>query len=121
MNVFELRRRLIDDYSAYVKSFISIRDPRLRDHVDRDLDDGLLWPEARIGLNPAFADGGWVDLLVEKGLLHPECGKVFRLKSGSHDAGRGLRLHRHQADAIRAARTGASTEPVEPAEPIEGT
>ncbi len=57
MNVFELRRRVIDDYGAYVRSFISIRDERLRQAVDDELKAGLLWPEARIGLNPAFAEG----------------------------------------------------------------
>jgi hypothetical protein len=30
MDVFELRRRLIDDYRAYVTGFISIRDERVR-------------------------------------------------------------------------------------------
>ena len=38
MNVFELRKRLIDDYRAYVRSFISIRDPRIKERVDRELD-----------------------------------------------------------------------------------
>lgn len=57
MNVFELRRKVIDDYSAYVRSFISIRDPRIKARVEKDLEEGLLWPQARIGLNPAFAEG----------------------------------------------------------------
>ncbi|NTW67707.1 MAG: hypothetical protein HGB21_15600, partial [Nitrospirae bacterium] len=42
----ELRKRLIDDYRAYVKSFISIADPRIREHVDKELDENeLLWPQ----------------------------------------------------------------------------
>ena len=57
MNVFDLRARLIDDYSAYVRSFISIRDERIHEKVDRDLDEGLLWRHPRIALNPAFAEG----------------------------------------------------------------
>jgi hypothetical protein len=40
MDVFELRRRLIDDYRAYVTSFISIRDERIRQKVDDELADG---------------------------------------------------------------------------------
>ncbi|MCL4821584.1 MAG: DEAD/DEAH box helicase [Vicinamibacteria bacterium] len=106
MNVFELRRRVIDDYGAYVRSFISIRDERLRQAVDDELKAGLLWPEARIGLNPAFAEGGWIDDLVSSGLLHPECSRVFRGKSEKDDPGRPLRLHRHQVDAVQAARAG---------------
>src|SRR3990170_4625442 len=103
MNVFELRSHLIDDYSAYVKSFISIRDNRIRDRVETDLNEGLLWPEARIGLNPSFAEGAWIDELVQQGVLHSECGKIFRVKPNPQDIGSGLRLHRHQLDAVHAA------------------
>jgi ATP-dependent helicase YprA (DUF1998 family) len=107
MNVFELRKRLIDDYRAYVKSFISIADQRIRDHVDRELDENeILWPQARIGLNPAFAEGAWIDDLVAEQTLHPECSKVFRLKRGQHDLGAPLKLHRHQTEAVKAARSG---------------
>ena len=55
MNVFEFRKRLIEDYAAYVTSFISIRDQRIQQRVDEDLEGGLLWPEPSIGLNPSFA------------------------------------------------------------------
>src|SRR5258708_24534857 len=106
MNVFELRKRLIDDYSAYVRSFISIRDQRIRAQVENDLTEGLLWPEARIGLNPAFAEGAWIDDLVRDGVLHATCSKVFRTKLDTRDEGKPLRLHKHQADAVHAAPPG---------------
>jgi ATP-dependent helicase YprA (DUF1998 family) len=107
MNVFELRKRLIDDYRAYVKSFISIADQRIREHVDRELDENeLLWPQARIGLNPAFAEGAWIDDLVADGTLHADCSKIFRLKREQHDLGAPLKLHRHQTEAVKAARSG---------------
>jgi ATP-dependent helicase YprA (DUF1998 family) len=106
MNVFDLRNKLIEDYKAYVTSFIAVRDARIRDRVDRDLTEGLLWPEPRIGLNPAFAEGAWIDELVKQGLLHPECGKIFRIKPTPHDLGDGLKLHKHQLDAVHAARAG---------------
>jgi hypothetical protein len=44
MKVFEFRARLIHDFASYVSSFIQIRDPRIAEHVDRSLADGLLWP-----------------------------------------------------------------------------
>jgi ATP-dependent helicase YprA (DUF1998 family)/very-short-patch-repair endonuclease len=105
MNVFELQRNLIKDYASYVKSFISIRDPRIDERVSQDLDAGLLWPEARLGLNPSFAEGGWIDELVAEGLLHPGCSEIFRVKPKDAPS-RGLRLHRHQREAIEAARAG---------------
>ena len=67
MNVFNFRDRLVADYAAYVTSFISIRDSRIRERVDQDLAEGLLWPEPSIGLNPSFAKGGWIDDLVAEG------------------------------------------------------
>lgn len=104
MNVFELRNRLIEDYRAYVTSFVSIRDPRIQTQVETELSGGLLWPEPRIALNPAFAPGAWIDELVQQQVLHSECAKIFRIKPTPHDAGEGLRLHRHQLDALLAAR-----------------
>lgn len=49
MDVFKLRDRLVEDYSAYVRSFITIHDERIRERVDTDLDTGLLWPRLRSG------------------------------------------------------------------------
>lgn len=108
MNVFELRRRLINDYADYVRSFIRIRDPRIKACVDEHLDDGLLWPDPLIQLNPSFEQGESIDDLVEGGTLHPECRGIFRLKAGQQDQGKMLRLHRHQAEAIKVARLGVN-------------
>lgn len=55
MNVFELRNRLVTDYSNYVRGFFHILDDRIRDKVEEELQAGLLWPEPLIQLNPAFA------------------------------------------------------------------
>src|SRR5579875_808846 len=99
MNVFELRRHQITDYEQYVRSFMSISDDRVRAEVAAQLDGGLLWPQPRLGLNPTFAPGGWVDELVSSGVLHPECGRIFRIKP-DQGPDRGLHLHRHQVEAI---------------------
>lgn len=106
MNVFELRNRLIDDYSRFVRSFISIRDERIADYVACELEEGALWPDPLVQLNPSFEPGETIDELVDQGVLHEECRHIFRLKSGSTDIGKALRLHRHQADAVRVASSG---------------
>ncbi|MCC7176056.1 MAG: DEAD/DEAH box helicase [Bryobacterales bacterium] len=105
MNVFELRERLIDDYSSYIRSFIRIRDERIDRLVSSYLDQGLLWPDPLIQLNPSFQYAGSIDDLVAEGLLHAECSRVFRVGKENGD-GRPLRLYQHQADAIRRARAG---------------
>lgn len=108
MNVFELRNRLVSDYSNFVRSFIHIKDERVRDLVDRELEEGLLWPEPLIQLNPSFEPGESIDELVDAEILHPECRRIFRIKNEPRDPGRPLRLHKHQADAVKLSRTGAN-------------
>jgi len=105
MDVFALRDKLIADYAAYIRSFLSIRDTRIRSYVDQQLDEGLLWPDPLIQLNPCFEPGAWIDELVQTGQLHPECRRVFRLKKDD-DTSKGMRLYRHQVDAIEAAKSG---------------
>ena len=107
MNVFSLREQLIGDYAEYIQSFIRIQDQRIAKHVEQELHDGLLWPDPLIQLNPSFEPGAWIDELVASGMLHPECSQVFRLKE-TDGASKPLRLHRHQTEAVAAARSGGN-------------
>src|SRR5690349_1850966 len=106
MNVFDLRDRLTGDYSDFVRSFIHIRDDRIRNAVQAELQGGLLWPDPLIQLNPSFEPGEWVDELVAQGVLHDECKRIFRIKPQPGNLGHPLRLHRHQSEAVRTARAG---------------
>jgi len=106
MNVFDLRNSLIQDYSSYISSFISIRDPKIKEYVNQCIDKGLLWPDPLIQLNPTFEPGQWIDDLSNEGVLHKECKRIFRDKHTSDDFGEPLRLHKHQEDAVRTAREG---------------
>jgi ATP-dependent helicase YprA (DUF1998 family) len=108
MDVFGIRNSLINDYASYIRSFIHLRDPIISKKVYECLTEGLLWPDPLIQLNPAFQPGEWIEELVTEKVLHPECRKIFRIKPEKSDEGSPLRLHRHQADAIRAAKSGAN-------------
>jgi hypothetical protein len=99
MNVFRLRDQLVGQYSDYVKSFIQIRDKRISAHVNQRLDEGMLWPEPLIQLNPSFDQGAWIDDLVKEGVLHQECAKIFRKGKKPDNLGEPMRLHRHQEEA----------------------
>lgn len=108
MDVFALRNDVIADYANYVKSFVRIRDPHVRAFVDDELASGALWPEPLVQLNPAYAPGGSIDELVGQGLLHRQCGQIFRRGKDSDGAGEPLRLYAHQRRAIEVAATGNS-------------
>lgn len=106
MDVFNLRDQLIEDYSRFVRSFINIRDERIADYVNHELQLGALWPEPLVQLNPAFEPGETVDELVSSGVIHSECEKIFRIKHNPNEHRHSFQLHRHQADAIKIAVQG---------------
>ena len=107
MNVFNFRNRIIEDYSGYVSSFISIAQSRLREFVDRCFKSGSLWPDPLIQLNPTFKPGKTVAELVQEGVLDPGCNQIFRReKTTAVGSGDDLLFHRHQEDAIRKAKEG---------------
>jgi hypothetical protein len=112
MDVFSFRDRVVEDYGQFSRSFTLIKAPDLRDFVDGRYGAGEYWPSPLIQLNPSFVGGGSIGSLVEEGLLHPECSRIFRWgkdasKKGSGD-GVELLLHRHQREAIVIARVGGS-------------
>lgn len=103
MDIFRYRDNLIEDYQNYVESFLEIRDERVRRYVFDELNNGALWTNPLIQLNPNFQPGAWVDELVKEGVLHETCARVFRkAKSCEHREAQGqpFLLHRHQEDAI---------------------
>lgn len=106
MDAFGLRDRLIHDYQFYVKSFIKIEDRDISDKVIGKLNSGALWPDPLIQLNPRYRSAETVPHLVESGVLHPECGRVFQDKR--QDPPKPMTLYQHQVDAIRKAADGRS-------------
>ena len=104
MNVFKLRDRLVDDYRDYTRSFIKIRDPRIKEFVDGHLGAEGFWPEPLLQLNPAFQPGGTIDDLVAERVLSDQCSRIFRYRESPEDhRGSQLLLHRHQREAILKA------------------
>src|SRR5262249_31130885 len=81
-----------------------INDSRIQEYVAQRLDDGMLWPEPLIQLNPSFEPGAWIDDLVKEKVLHEECANIFRKDKKPNDLGQRMRLHRHQEEATRIAK-----------------
>lgn len=43
LNIFDQRDRIIKEYRTYIESFLKIADPRLKEFVEQQLDNGHLW------------------------------------------------------------------------------
>jgi len=49
MSIFDLRQSVIDEYSKYVQSFLSIADDRIRAFIEESLlKNHVLWPDSLV-------------------------------------------------------------------------
>ena len=109
MDVFKIRDSLVDDYESFTTSFVDPRDERIRHHLEERRSSGQQWPDPWLSLNPFFESGGSISQLVNEGLLTEGNQPIFKIKDGTNDKGtRELVLHKHQRDAIEAARSGSA-------------
>ena len=103
LDAFKLRDEAVGEYRSYVESFVNVADPRVRAEVEQTFDDGRLWPDPWIQINPKFSVGAKVtDLAAASGLLHDGCSDVF---SARHDDGSAtpFSFYHHQVEAFEAA------------------
>jgi hypothetical protein len=96
MNVFQTHTRIVSDYATYIRSFLKIADPQIREVVEGELGKGKLWPEPLLQFNPSFEMYGSLDKLAQTGDIHPDIRDIFK----------GYSLYRHQVDAIKLGTTG---------------
>src|SRR5437867_11539550 len=91
MNVFQTHSGIIDDYATYIRSFLNIADPTIREVVGGELSTGKLWPEPLLQFNPSYEIAGTVAKLASTGTLHPAMADIFT----------GYALYWHQVEAIK--------------------
>ena len=104
MSIFRLHEAVLADYQEFIRSFIWIRDDRVREFAERELTQAArLWPEPLLQLSPAYRLDETPEDLVRQGHLHPETARIFRRPDGS-----AYRLYRHQVEAIRLGLAGQS-------------
>lgn len=108
MNVFDFRQHIVDEYSAFTRSFTRIKAEDIQSFVTSEYDSQKYWPEPLVQINPNFKGGGTVEELVRTGHLHPLCADIFRFNKSESSAGISLPLHKHQAEAISLALAGES-------------
>jgi superfamily II DNA or RNA helicase len=96
MNVFETHAKIVGDYASYIRSFINIADPAIRQVVDAALAEGKLWPEPLLQFNPSYEMAGSVATIAKAGVLNGAITDIFR----------GYSLYRHQLEAIKLGTAG---------------
>ena len=94
LDIFKLRDEVIGDYRTYIESFLEIRDRRVADFVQQELDKGYLWSDPLVQINPAYKQGAAVDELINEGVLHSDCKQYFP----------DFRFYYHQEQAFRCAK-----------------
>ncbi|MGY3802677.1 DEAD/DEAH box helicase [Pigmentibacter ruber] len=106
-HIFNLRDNLISDYKKLVMSFFGIKNKLMQQYVETELEKGAFWPSPLVQLNPAFKLESNISALVEKGVLHPECKKIFRRDKEKNkldlSATKELELYTHQVEALLLA------------------
>lgn len=93
LDIFNLRDDVIEDYREYIESFLKIRDSRVKAFVDQELEQGQLWPDPLVQLNPSYSQGANISTLIDQGLLHPDCDRYFPDYVSQYT----FRLHQEQA------------------------
>ncbi|MFB2819689.1 DEAD/DEAH box helicase [Umezakia ovalisporum] len=97
LDIFKFRNEIINDYRRYIKSFLKIRDTRLEEFVNEELEKGQLWTNPLVQLNPKYSSGATVNQLVKNSVLHPDCIEYFS-KNGNP-----FHFHHHQKQAFETA------------------
>lgn len=96
MNIFETHSRIVTDYESYIRSFLKIDDPIIRERVEVELRKGKLWPEPLLQFNPSFEMAGGFDEIEGLETLHPEMRDIFK----------NYKLYHHQVEAFRLGASG---------------
>ena len=97
LDIFNFRNEIIGDYRRYIESFLRIRDCRINEFVNQELEKGQLWTNPLVQLNPKYLPGAKVTELVNRGVLHPKCTQYFSRN------GNPFYFHFHQKRAFETA------------------
>lgn len=88
MDAFQLHQKVISNYRNYLKSFIDIKDPRIKQKAEEAFEEKGFLPEPLIQFNPSFDRGEKLEEL--KG-VHAELPSIF----GDYE------LYKHQVEALK--------------------
>lgn len=105
MDVFDLRKQVVDDYASFARSFTQIRAVDLKAQIDAIYAQDKFWPEPLLQITPYYEPGGNVDALAADGSIDPTTAQIFRVPAAPEQP---LNLYTHQVQALTAANQGRS-------------
>jgi len=103
LDVFQLRRRVIDEYASFSRSFARISAEDIASAVASEYERERYWPEPLVQINPNYRRNGTVGDLVRQGLLHADCESIFQADK-LEGAPRPIELFAHQLESIATAK-----------------
>ncbi len=90
MDILDLYEKLKSSYKGYIESFVTIKDKRIKEEVNKAIRDESLWPDALIQFNPNFEKGIDVNKMIASGLpIHGDLSMFFSTP-----------FYKHQQEAI---------------------
>lgn len=90
MNTIQTHKEVVDNYRSYLKSFLSIRDERIKEKVEKAFNSDGFLPEPLIQFNPEYEKSEPLKNLVNSGYVTEDLPRVFG----------DFKLYRHQYEAI---------------------
>lgn len=91
MKAFETNQAVTKEYKDYLKSFVNIKNKRIKEKVEEAFSDNRIMPEPLLQFNPSYATSSSLSDLINQGIVHSELSKVF----GNYN------LYHHQIEALQ--------------------
>lgn len=96
IDIFSIHKKIMDDYKHFVTSFINIKDTKIKEIVESEINKGKFWPEPLMQFNPSYEESESIQSLCDRGILHKDLANIFK----------GYDLFKHQVEAIKKGVTG---------------
>lgn len=106
-NVFDFRNKLIEEYSSFSRSFVTIKAKDIESLVEQEYASNRYWPEPLIQINPNYQRKGTIQELAAQGVVHPACSDIFKVGK-PEGAPEPLYLYTHQIQALAKAQNNES-------------
>jgi superfamily II DNA/RNA helicase len=97
IDIFNIHEKIMDDYKHFVSSFMNIKDKRIKETVEVEIEEGKYWPEPLIQFNPSFKEEESIQDLTDNGTIHAEIANIFK----------GYTLFKHQVEALKKGVSGS--------------